>query len=310
MKHQVSGNAFGSNYDITYLGHEIPNLKGRVDSFVKVFNASLSTYDTSSVISKINRNETDQMDSLNELIFRNGFDISRKSGGAFDMTIAPLTQAWGFGLKNAENMDSARVDSIMLYVGFRKFWVGKRQINKLDARIQFDYNAIAPGLAADMIGILLQSWGCSNYYVNVGGELICRGVNADSTDWNIGIEKPIENKTGKNDLQRIIGLSNKALATSGNYRKFYVKDGKKYAHTIDPRTGYPIQHTLLSATIIGPECVKADALATACMVLGMAEGKVLLEQHFPEYQFFFIYDDGKGHFMEEWSAGLKEKIKN
>lgn len=305
----VSGLAFGSSYDITYLGDELPGLKERIDSFVLAFNASLSTYDSTSLLSRINNNHTDEMDALVMTTLGKGLLISEKCGGAFDMTIGPLSEAWGFGLKHAENMDSARVNQIMQSVGYRKVWMNGKRLGKLNRGVRFDVNGIAPGLAADLISEMLRSWGYRNFYVNVGGEIFCQGKNADSVDWRIAVEQPIENRTSENAAQRTIGVSNQAIATSGNYRKFYIKDGKKYAHTIDPRTGFPIQHSLLSATIVGPECVMADALATASMVMGRGEAKAMLEQHFPEYAYFFIYDDGNGGFMEEWSPSLKEKLK-
>lgn len=304
----VSGNAFGSTYDITYLGEEIPDLAQRIDSFVLSFNASLSTYDSTSLLSRINRNTAYEMDELVKTTIAKGLLISDRCSGAFDMTIGPLSEAWGFGLKHAENMDSTRVNEIMRSVGYRKVWMDGNSLSKLDSGLRFDVNGIAPGLASDMISSMLNAWGYHNFYVNVGGEIFCQGKNVDSVDWRIAVEQPIENKTSTNAAQRTIGISDQAIATSGNYRKFYVKDGKKYAHTIDPRTGYPIQHTLLSATIVGPECVTADALATACMVMGRGEAKVMLEQQFPDYAYFFIYDDGNGGFMEEWSPSLKEKL--
>lgn len=299
--------AFGSNLDITYTGDEFGGFDTVMQNFVKDFNASLSTYDPNSLISKINANEESKLDSLNFKLLQQGMWWTKFSGGGFDLTVGPLVDLWGFGKNKPLHVDSAQVDSMLTLVGYDVIKIFNFHLLKKDSGVRLDYNAIAPGFAADLIGELLTNKGYLNYYINVGGEIKCSGVNQDSAFWLIGIEKPIDNPGGQNEAMRYIRVINQGLATSGNYRKFYEMDGKRYSHTIDPRSGFPVQHDLLSATILAPDASTADALATTCMVLGRAGAKQYLSQ-LQNVEYYFIYSGEDGSFKDEWSLGLEKQF--
>lgn len=299
--------AFGSNLNITYTGEELKGIDFAVQNFVETFNASLSTYDPNSKISLINTNQSSIIDSLNFKVLQQGMWWTKFSGGAFDLAVGPLVDLWGFGKDKPTHVDSAQVDSVRRFVGYGVFTVNKMQLNKSYPEVRIDYNAIAPGFAADMLGELLTNKGVRNFYINVGGEIKCSGVNQDSAYWLIGIEKPIDNPGGQNEAMRYIRVQNQGLATSGNYRKFYEMDGKRYSHTIDPRSGYPVQHDLLSVTILAPDASTADVLATTCMVFGRAGAKQYLSQ-LENVEYYFIYAGEDGTFQEEWSPGLEKQF--
>lgn len=300
-------NAFGSTIELSYTGEEIDGLNFSMEKLIKDFNRSLSTYDSTSLISRINRNEESKIDSLNFELLAQALWWTRATGGAFDICVAPLVDLWGFGQKSPQRVDSAQVDSARSLVGYNSIMISQMVLTKKDPRVRINYNAIAPGFAADLISEMLMKRGRSNYYINVGGEVRCSGVNQDSAFWLIGIERPIENKKGENETMRNIRVINQALATSGNYRRFYEIDGKKYAHTIDPRSGYPVQHDLLSATVLAPDASTADALATMCMVLGRDGAKAFFKQ-LENVHYYFIYRGADGSLKEEWSPGLEKQF--
>lgn len=305
--HKYAMDAFGSNLDITYTGEEMKGLDLAVQNFVENFNASLSTYDPNSRISRINSNQESMLDSLNFKVLEQGMWWTKFSGGAFDLAVGPLVDLWGFGKNKPQHVDSLQVDSVRRYVGYGVFTVNNFMLSKHYPEVRIDYNAIAPGFAADMLVELLSTKGINNFYINVGGEIKCSGVNQDSAHWLIGIEKPIDNPGGQNQAMRYIRVINQGLATSGNYRKFYEMDGKRYSHTIDPRSGYPVQHDLLSVTILAPDASTADALATTCMVLGRVGAKQFLAQ-LQNVEYYFIYAGEDGSFKEEWSPGLEKQF--
>lgn len=299
--------AFGSTIKLSYTGEEIDGLNFAMEMLVADFNRSLSTYDSTSVVSRINRNEDTKIDSLNFKLLAQALWWTRATGGAFDICVAPLVDLWGFGQSGPHPVDSIQVDSARSLMGYNSIMISQMVVTKKDPRVRINYNAIAPGFAADLISEMLIKRGKNNYYINVGGEVRCSGVNQDSVYWLIGIEKPIENKKSENEAMRTIQVINQALATSGNYRQFYEVDGKKYAHTLDPRTGYPVQHDLLSATVLAPDASTADALATICMVLGRDGAKAFFEQ-LQNVQYYFIYRGEDGSFKEEWSPGLEKQF--
>lgn len=296
--------AFGSFLEISYVGKPIDGLDFVMQSFVENFNQSLSTYDPNSRISKINSNQETELDSLNTKVLQQGMWWTKYSGGAFDVAVGPLVKLWGFGEDGPHKVDSAEVDSVRALCGYGIFVVQQNHLKKTNPNVRIDYNALAPGFAADQIGDMFNRKGYTNYYINVGGEIRCSGVNQDSAVWVIGIEKPIPNKTGVNEAMRYIQVKNQGLATSGNYRKFYELDGQKYSHTIDPRSGYPVQHDLLSVTIMAPDAITADALATTCMVLGREGAKQFLAE-LKHVEYYFIYSGEDGSFQEEWSEGME-----
>ncbi len=289
---QTQGLIFGTVYTMTYQHDE--DLKAGIEEELKRFDASLSPFNDSSVISRVNRNEDIVADTLFGNVFNRSIQISEETGGAFDITIAPLANAWGFGFKKGAWPDQHIVDSLLELTGYGKIALQDGKVIKKDPRIMISCSAIAKGYAVDVLAQFLQRKGIKNYMVDIGGELTLKGVNPRNEQWRIGINKPVDDSLSVNrELQLVLQLSDRALATSGNYRNYYYKEGKKYAHTIDPRTGYPVQHTLLSATVVAQDCMTADALATAFMVMGQTEAEAYTKAH-PEIGACFIYTDENG----------------
>lgn len=287
------GLVFGTIYKITYQCKE--NLKSEIEEELQKVDRSLSPFNKESTITHINNNTDMSTDSLFVYVYTLAEKISEATHGAFDITVAPLVNAWGFGFKNAAQIDSATIDSLRTFVGFNKVCLTDGKIIKQDSRTMLDCSAIAKGFGVDRVARLLESKGIRNYMIDIGGELMIKGVNPKSETWRIGINKPVDDSLSVNqELQTVLEISNAGIATSGNYRNFYYKDGKKYAHTIDPRTGYPIQHNILSSTVVANNCATADAFATSFMVLGLDSAKAICARH-PEMDAYFIYttDDGK-----------------
>jgi thiamine biosynthesis lipoprotein len=303
------GVAFGTTYHITYQAST--DLQPELEAEMEQFNTSLSTYTNSSTISRFNQSGTEPFDLSNdswmEKMVEESLRFSKLSDGAFDITVAPLVDLWGFGPKAKTEPTQAKVDSIKQFVGYTRIQLNNKQLRKTDPRIQLDCGAIAGGYASDIIAGYLAKKGIRNYMVEIGGEVVLAGRNPKGTKWRIGINKPVDDSTSSNnDIERLLLLTDKALSTSGNYRSFYVKDGKKYAHTIDPKTGYPVQHSLLSATILANNCFTADALATACMVMGVEKGMKLIESlHDQGVEAFFIYNEGGSENKVRYTPGFE-----
>ena len=249
-------------------------------------------------------------DSLLTDVFMLAKSISEETDGAFDITVAPLVNAWGFGFDSSTNVSRETIDSLRRFVGFDKIALKDGKIVKQDSRTMLDCSAIAKGYGVDHVARLLDSKGVENYMIDIGGELVLKGNNPKMNVWRIGINKPIDDSLSVNqELQTVIEITNAGLATSGNYRNFYYKDGKKYAHTINPRTGYPVQHNILSATVLAKNCATADAYATSFMVMGMKGAKQILKKH-PDLCAYLIYADEKGQNKIWYSPSLKNKILN
>ena len=273
------GNIFGTYYNIRYEGTE--DLHDAIKQRLKDFDHSLSMFNPNSVISKVNRNENVVVDSLFENMYFEAQAISQLSNGAFDITVRPLVNAWGFGTKNQEpktKTQEINIDSIKSFVGYDKVRLENHSLQKDDEHITLDASAIAKGYACDVVADLLRGSGCDNLLVDIGGEVVLQGVNDKGKPWRVGISKPKIDATGmETELQEVIESSNLCMATSGNYLQYYFVDGDRRSHTIDPRTGYPVEHSLLSATVTANSCMRADALATACMVLGEKEALKMIE---------------------------------
>lgn len=301
------GLVFGTIYKITYQSKD--NLKSEIEKELKKVDFSLSPFNKESTITHINNNTDMSTDSLFVYVYNLARNVSEATYGAFDITVAPLVNAWGFGFKNAANVDSATIDSLRAFVGFDKVSLKDGKIVKQDERTMLDCSAIAKGFGVDCVARLLESKGIKNYMVDIGGELMIKGVNPKDETWRIGINKPIEDSLSVNqELQTVLEISNVGLATSGNYRNFYYKDGKKYAHTIDPRTGYPIQHNILSSTVVANNCATADAFATSFMVLGLDSAKAICAAH-PEMDAYFIYTTDSGKMGIYFTDGMKKYIR-
>ncbi|MDM8256042.1 FAD:protein FMN transferase [Phocaeicola barnesiae] len=300
------GIVFGTIYKITYQSEE--NLKDEIEAELKKVDNSLSPFNKASVITHINENTDLTADSLFTEVFLLAKQISQETHGAFDITVAPLVNAWGFGFKNAAQVDSIMIDSLHQFVGIDKVELIDGKVVKKDPRLMLDCSAIAKGYGVDCVARLLDSKGIRNYMINIGGELVMKGENPKMETWSIGVNKPIDDSLSVNqEIQAVLKLTNVGLATSGNYRNFYYKGGKKYAHTIDPRTGYPIQHNILSATVVAPDCATADAYATSFMVLGLDSAKQICNAH-PELDAYFIYTTDKGNTEIYYTTGMKQYL--
>ena len=300
---QEEGAIFGTFYHVTYQCDS--SLQQEIESELRKVDASLSPFNTASVISRINRNEEVTPDSMFVHVFRLSKEISENTQGAFDITVAPLVNAWGFGFKNESHITPTQIDSLLQFEGFRKIDFVNGKIIKQDPRVILDCSAVAKGYGSDVIARTFDRKGIANYMVEIGGEIVVKGVNPKGEKWKVGINKPVEVSLGTaGGEQTILNLTEVAVATSGNYRNFYYRDGKKYAHTIDPHSGYPVQHSILSSTVLAKDCATADAYATAFMVLGLDASKEVLEAH-PEIQAYFIYADEKGENQTYMTPGVK-----
>ena len=300
------GAIFGTTYNIIYQSNE--NLNKEIMAALNEVDQSMSTFNKGSVISKINRNEQVQPDRMFVDVFQLANKISIETNGAFDVTVAPLVNAWGFGFKNGVHPTPQTIDSLKQFIGYQKVAYVNERIKKQDPRLMFDFSAIAKGYGCDVVANLLKRKGIENFMVEIGGEIVTRGISEKRLPWKVGVTKPTDDSLNVNqELQTILNVTDKSMATSGNYRKFYYKNGKKYAHTIDPNTGYPVQHNILSSTVLANNCAEADAYATAFMVLGLDKAKKVLEQH-PELMAYFIYSDKNGKNAVWFSPSLKDKI--
>ncbi|MCB8999736.1 MAG: FAD:protein FMN transferase [Bacteroidales bacterium] len=305
---RIAGFTQGTTYHITYEYPDTIDFQQEVDSVLKSFDHSLSTYDSTSIIFAVNRNLDVTTDSLFNYVFDKSREVYDQSDGLFDITVMPLVNAWGFGPGLKEKMNPHHIDSLLQFVGMDKVRIENNKVLKSDPRVQLDVNALAQGYSVDIVVQYLEKKGITNYVVEIGGEIRARGVNPEGKVWRIGIDKPeFGNFIPGAELQAIISLKDKSLATSGNYRKYYEENGVKYTHSLDPKTGYPAKQSLLSATIIADDCITADAYATVCMVGGLEKSKEILNQH-PELEAYLIYGDDSGIYQLFITPGMKALI--
>ncbi|ASB49641.1 FAD:protein FMN transferase [Alkalitalea saponilacus] len=305
--HVNGGRIFGTSYRIVYESSE--DHHNEIHSLLDSFNRSLSTYDSTSIISRINRCEEGVVpDPFFKKVFRTAQMVTAQTNGAFDMTVAPLVNAWGFGFQKMADVTPELVDSLLQFVGMHHIDIINGKVVKKIPGVMLDGGAIAKGYGVDVVASHLASLGVKNYMVEIGGEVATRGHNPQGNFWRIGIDRPIDDPLVlERKTELIVHLSGESLATSGNYRNFYIRDGKKYAHTIDPRTGYPVSHNLLSATIIAPNCMLADAYATACMVIGLEESIELIERLTDVEACFIIDSDGEYEVI--YSSGFHQLLR-
>ena len=277
----LSGKAQGTTFNITYQDALQRDFSHPVDSIFRLIDKSMSLWDSNSIISRVNRNEAGvQVDEHFAAVFQKAKEVSEITGGEFDVTVGPLVKAWGFSYKKGlPPPDATKVDSLRQLIGYQKIQLENGVVQKADPRMEIDFNAIAQGYTVDVIAEFLEKNGVKNYLVEIGGEVCAAGQNDRGTVWQIGIDKPVENEAeGNRPLQTTLPLSGKSLATSGSYRKFVVRDGKKFSHAIDPNTGYPIDHNLLSVSVLADDCATADAYATAFLVMGMEKAMGMAER--------------------------------
>ncbi|MDR0367840.1 MAG: FAD:protein FMN transferase [Bacteroidales bacterium] len=289
-QYHLQGFAQGTYYSIRYYDHQNRNLQTQIDSLLDDFNKTASIFDTSSIISKINRNEDVLLNDDFVEIFNLAMEVSRNTDGAFDMTVARLVDAWGFGAEKRQTLNKEMIDSLLECVGYEKVALKNGKVIKENPCICLNFNAIAKGYSVDKVGRFLDNSGIENYLVDIGGEVFAKGHN-QTNPWTVGIEQPSPTKeTADRKVISAVELNNRSLATSGNYRRYFEEDGMRYAHTISPKTGYPVNHTLLSATVLHPKTACADAYATAFMVMGLEQSLAFLANK-PQIQVFFIYED-------------------
>jgi FAD:protein FMN transferase len=299
----IKGSTMGTTYNIRYIDEQGRDLKGAVDSVLVDFNMSMSTYIPESEISVFNRQDT--------LRYRTAYfypvvdksrEIFERTNGAFDPTVGPLVNAWGFGPDKSRNPSQQTIDSLLQLVNFNLIEYNQELIRKTRPGVMLDFSAIAKGYGVDVVAQYLESKNIHRYMVEIGGEIACKGTNAEGNLWRIGIDNPGTELEGNKSLQAIVRMDNRALATSGNYRNFYVVDGKKYSHTISPVTGQPVQHNLLSASVFAEDCMTADAYATAFMVMGTEKAIDIAKKY--NLDIYLIYGDGKGGFETYTSPGI------
>ena len=294
---EYSGITQGSYFSIIYYDEEGRSFEHEIDSIFKEVDNSVSLWNENSIIRKVNKNE----DVVVNQIFKDNFEWAQKasefSDGAFDATIGPLVSAWGFHYKKELEMTPEIVDSIRQLVGYQKVKIVDNRVVKENPNMTLDFNAVAQGYTTDIIGKFLESRGILNYLVDVGGEIYAKGTKPNGDLWTIGIEKPAENFDSERSVQIKINLKDKGIVTSGNYRKYIEKNSVRYSHSIDPKTGYPVEHNLLSATVIADNASWADCLATICMLVGKEKASTLLEGQGVEAYFIFVED---GVIKTEW----------
>ncbi|MEQ9424122.1 MAG: FAD:protein FMN transferase [Cyclobacteriaceae bacterium] len=303
----LSGKTMGPIvYNLKYADNKGMNYQKEVDSILVAFNQSMSTYIPDSEISQLNKSDTLTFQS--EYFFpvlaasKKIFDATK---GAFDPTIGPIVNAWGFGPETRQEIDSLKIDSLLTLVGFEKVRFNQKAVGKLTGAY-IDFSAVAKGYAVDVLAQYLEGRGVDNYMVEIGGEVRSKGLNPDGQNWRIGIENPQGDELDRR-LHATVKLKDMAMATSGNYRNFYEQDGKKYAHTINPKTGYPVEHSLLSTSVFAPTCMTADAFATAFMVMGLEKSLTMVNQ-LDSLDAYFIYADQNGVLKSLATAGIDSLI--
>lgn len=303
------GKTQGTYYSATYLQPDGIDLQSKIEEKLRQFDFSLSTYNPSSIISQINRNvDSIRTDDFFDEMYGMAREVSEKTNGAFDITVGPLVHAWGFGSGNQKRDKDPNISQILPNIGYKKIKLENKKIIKENPSIQLDASALAQGLSTDVIARLLEENGCKEYMIEIGGEVFCKGLNPKGEKWRIGIDKPIDGPSNTSqEFQTIVSISGVAINTSGNYRQFYYRDGKKYTHEIDPRSGYPVQHNLLSATVVAPNCMQADAYATAFMVLGV-DSALKICNTIPDMDCYLIYTDKNNKSQVVYTDGFKKYL--
>ncbi len=315
--YRITGYAQGGTYNVTYCDSDTSgniitagpdSLKKAIDLALLAIDNSLSGYNKNSILTRVNQNLTDSVDYLFEDMFKVSYEIYLETGGKFDPSAAPLFDIWGFGFKEKEAISQEKIDSIKRFVGMDKASVENGRIVKKDPRFKLNFNAIAQGYSCDVVASVLEKHGVCHYLVEVGMEICCRGLNPSASEWKIGVDTPEDgNMEAGKKISEVIAVTDVGIVTSGNYRKFFIEDGKKFSHTIDPTLGYPVKHHLLSATVIAPNASLADAYATYCMVIGLEESKEFLSSR-PDLKGYLIYQTPEGKMETYYTDNLKYQL--
>ena len=303
----LQGLAQGSYYAITYYDSLNRNFQTEIDSIFNIVDQSVSLWNDSSIISKVNRNEPVKLNQ----IFIDNFNIAQQasalSDGYFDATISPLVAAWGFSYKNGDSITPQLVDSLKQLVNYKAVHIENGNIVKENPNITLDFNAIAQGYTSDMIAEFLSSKGIGSFLVDTGGEIMARGCKPDGSSWIVGIEKPAAKWDSERTVQERIYLRDKGLVTSGSTRKYVERNGKRYSHCIDPKTGYPVEHNVLSVTVIAENSVWADALASICMVMGLEKSLPIIES-LDGVEAYYISSNSQGELEIFATEGFRNLI--
>jgi FAD:protein FMN transferase len=304
----LEGFTQGTSYHIAYNSPDSTDYRDEIEYIFEQIDNSMSTYNPRSVISRINKNEKGvEPDDYFISVFKRALEISAESHGAFDITVAPLVNAWGFGFTRGENVSPRIIDSLLQFVGWEMIRLENRSVVKDNPGIMIDMNAIAKGYTVDVVSEFFDNNGITDYMVEIGGEIRLKGTNRNNNLWRIGVDKPVDDPAAvARELQEVLHLTGRSIATSGNYRKYYEKDGQRFSHTIDPATGYPVRHNLLSVTVIARTCMEADAWATAFMVMGMEKGMEAAGDD-PNLEAYFIYDLG-GLSSIAYTKGIEDML--
>lgn len=305
---KLNGFTQGTTYSITYFDSLYRDFSTPINEILEKIDSSMSLYRDSSVINAFNQSEFGmEVDSLLARVVYLSLSISNETHGSFDITIAPLVKAWGFYAKEGGIPDEMTIQRLLSSMGSNMIELNGLYLSKKSPELSIDVNAIAQGFTVDVIAEFFRSMGVNDYLIEVGGEIRASGNSPRNGSWLVGIDKPEDNAISGDNLQVVIGLTNQSLVTSGNYRKFFVKDGIKYSHTIDPFTGYPVTHSLLSATVVDSTAARADALATAFMVMGLKPTINWLSEH-PNVHAYLVYSDELGEYQVWMTQGMKEMI--
>jgi len=306
--YQSSGEIFKTYYHIQYKYNRL--LDKEIQDCLQKFDLSLDPFNKESIIYKVNNNIPVEVDDRFIAVFNKAMEVAEISGGTYDITCAPLVNLWGFGFQKVEQGADIQhtIDSLKSFVGYRKVHLEGRKVVKDDPRLELDAASIAKGYSCDVIAELLESYGITDYVVEIGGEIHAKGKNASGYCWRVEITRPVDDAGGQiNKRMEVIGLCDKSIATSGNYRNYYVKDGKKYAHTINPLTGYPAESSILSASVICSDCMTADAFATVFMTKSLDEA-VAIGDRIQGLDYLFVYSDEDGNLLEKRSINLDNYV--
>jgi|TARA_B110000971_G_scaffold112122_1_gene114936 thiamine biosynthesis lipoprotein len=293
---KLNGPIFGTFYDVTYASDGNENHQESIDGIFAAINQSMSNYQSDSDISKVNKHQLEVVDAHFIEVFKAAKKIYKETNGVFDPTIGKLVNAWNFGSEqNKTKLDSLKIDSLMQFVGFEKITLKNNTLIKRDPKPYIDFNAIAKGYAVDLVAAFLESKNTTDYLVNIGGELRAKGINIDKqSGWTVGIENP--NFDGTQSYDKVFVLKDKAMATTGTYRKYKLDtNGNRYAHIIDTKTGYPTKTNILSVSVIAEDCMMADGYATAFQAMGVESVKEFLRDH-SELQAYIIFENENQEF--------------
>ena len=300
----LQGLAQGSYYAVTYYDEQERNFQSEIDSIFHAVDLSVNLWVDSSVISKVNRNEDVELDPIFIDNFNIAQEAARLSDGYFDPTISPIVAAWGFSYKHGDSITPQLIDSLKQLVDYRKIHIEDGKVVKENPNMKLDFNAIGQGYTSDLIASFLDSRGIKNYLVDTGGEIVAKGSKPNGDPWIVGIEKPAENWDSEQVVQTRVALRDKGLVTSGSTRKYVERDGKRYSHCIDPNTGYPVEHQVLSATVLAENSVWADALASICMVMGLEKSLPLIES-LDGVEAYYIYVNEEGELETFATEGFR-----